>query len=586
MNKRDQYPVATLEDGAGLAIEKNYYDITDANIVSRTAAYNAASGSSYPNNNGNPPYNTNPGSTTAAESQKLYKLNGSTGSKTGLGITLKVMAGDEVFIYGKSFYHLNAAQTPNNTFGIIVNNLLGLFAGTNAVAGAGKGATAAALTSSPTIPAATQNILNNTPATAAGQPKAYINWILFNEQFQPVLSGSSADRVGVAEEIKSHQQQVQIGTSGYLYVYCSNESDVDVFFDNLQLVHQRGALLEETHYYPFGLTMAGISSKAAGSLDNKYKFNGIEQNNDLDLNMLDAYFRNLDPQTGRFWQIDPKLESEEMQSPYSAMNNNSILYADPLGDIVRNAHDEEVNLARQRRDAANAALKASMQKLKVEDKNISRKDFLAAGHTKEEWKDFKSTRNSADKAESRLTTATKNQFDAQEDINQMQHDNPTLFNAVNNWPIDVFVGRTDNGAIVDAGGGGNAIRANGNTIEGRMFNLDDLSAGSDQWRQGIAIWTLNGRGQDVTIVKHEFGHAASMYGGVAALGIGAIPYGGDGNPTNAVDYVRNFSRAWGAACGDCRAGSACNPTSAAAIAAERLPVEAADRYARRINPNR
>jgi hypothetical protein len=238
--KVDQYPVATLEDGAGLAIEKNYYDITDANIVSRTAAFNAASGSSYPNNNGNPPYNPNPGSTTAAESQKLYKLNGSTGSQTGLGITLKVMAGDEVFIYGKSFYHLNAAQTPNNTFGIIVNNLLGLFAGTNAVAGAGKGATAAALTSSPTIPAATQNILNNTPATAAGQPKAYINWILFNEQFQPVLSGSSADRVGVAEEIKSHQQQVQIGTSGYLYVYCSNESDVDVFFDNLQLVHQRG----------------------------------------------------------------------------------------------------------------------------------------------------------------------------------------------------------------------------------------------------------------------------------------------------------------------------------------------------------
>ncbi len=102
-------------------------------------------------------------------------------------------------------------QTPNNAFGIIVNNLLGLFAGTNVVAGAGKGATAAALTSSPTIPAATQNILNNTPAMAAGQPKAYINWILFNEQFQPVLSGSSADRVGVAEEIKSHQQQVQIG---------------------------------------------------------------------------------------------------------------------------------------------------------------------------------------------------------------------------------------------------------------------------------------------------------------------------------------------------------------------------------------
>jgi len=119
-----------------------------------------------------------------------------------------------------------------------------------------------------------------------------------------------------------------------LYIYVSNESNLPVFFDNLGVTHTRGPLLEETHYYPFGLTMAGISSKALsfGEPENKYKFNGIEQNNDFDLNMYDAFYRNLDPQIGRFWQIDPK--PTETISPYAAMMNNPIRFSDPLGDTT------------------------------------------------------------------------------------------------------------------------------------------------------------------------------------------------------------------------------------------------------------
>ena len=63
-----------------------------------------------------------------------------------------------------------------------------------------------------------------------------------------------------------------------MLVYLSYETvSRNVFSDNLVVQHYTGPLLEETHYYPFGLMMAGKSSKAAGGLENKIRYNGKEQ---------------------------------------------------------------------------------------------------------------------------------------------------------------------------------------------------------------------------------------------------------------------------------------------------------------------
>lgn len=92
------------------------------------------------------------------------------------------------------------------------------------------------------------------------------------------------------------------------------------------------------HYYPFGLTMAGISSKALnGILENKkQKFQGQEfsHNEFSDGSGLDMYefkWRMHDPQTGRFWQIDPLAEKYVHNSTYAFSENKVIAHVELEG---------------------------------------------------------------------------------------------------------------------------------------------------------------------------------------------------------------------------------------------------------------
>ncbi|HET7114937.1 MAG TPA: RHS repeat-associated core domain-containing protein, partial [Hanamia sp.] len=89
-------------------------------------------------------------------------------------------------------------------------------------------------------------------------------------------------------------------------------------------------------YYPFGLTMAGISDKSAGGLENRFQFLDKEkQSNEFSdgsgLEEYDLGARFYDPQIGRFHSIDPLSEYMCRWSPYTYGFNNPVRFADGTG---------------------------------------------------------------------------------------------------------------------------------------------------------------------------------------------------------------------------------------------------------------
>ncbi len=111
-------------------------------------------------------------------------------------------------------------------------------------------------------------------------------------------------------------------------------------------------LLEENHYYPFGLKHTGYNSNQYQFVEvengadyfinieqlpdgytsaYKYKYNGKEYQDELGLNMYDYGARNYDPALGRWMNIDPLAEKAPAWSPYRYAFNNPLRYSDPTG---------------------------------------------------------------------------------------------------------------------------------------------------------------------------------------------------------------------------------------------------------------
>lgn len=310
------YPPASLET-AQLTNERLIYSKVDTGRVNKSIV------SGYP-------------SDTYTNPNDYIQKTGTNGVKVGTGVVLKVMAGDQFNLRVSSWW--SNAASPNSPVSPL-NDLVAALAG-SVGALPGKPSATELINSGVLSPSAT-GFLNSESGYVTSKPKAFINWILFDERFNYVANSSGFEQVGSSGVFTTHtRNNLVLAKSGYLYVYVSNETpNIDVFFDNLQVTHIRGPLLEESHYYPFGLTMAGISSQALRNnyVENKYKFNAATELSNKEfsdgsgLDIYETAFRGLDPQLGRFCQIDPLSSVAYRWSPYTFSWNNPVLFADPDG---------------------------------------------------------------------------------------------------------------------------------------------------------------------------------------------------------------------------------------------------------------
>ncbi|SHN25005.1 DUF6443 domain-containing protein [Chitinophaga sp. CF418] len=275
----------------------------------------------------------------------VAKLNASSGQKIGPSLVLRVMAGTVVQFGSKAYYTSSSANTSGSTAASMTTAILQAFGTVGVIdgvhAGGGPGSPIVTSFNSGTY----TDLLQQDPnQNQSAQPKAYLSYVAFDDMFNMIDENSGVKQVqGSANSLLTLSGQVTIKKTGFFYIYTSNESATDVYFDNIIVNHLDGPLLEENHYYPYGLSMAGISSrslKGVGYPENKLKFSGKEYqdkefSDGWNLELYDFGARMYDPQIGRWHVPDPLSSKFPSVSSYVYALNDPAFYVDPDGmDVV------------------------------------------------------------------------------------------------------------------------------------------------------------------------------------------------------------------------------------------------------------
>ena len=307
----------------------------------------------------------------------------------------------------------------------------------------------------------------------------------------------------------------QNGTS-YTFNYVFNFTD---HLGNIRLSYSQDPstnvlkIIEENHYYPFGLKHTGYNSDQMMYVKEEYivtikpkppliktvynyKYNGKEWQDELGLNVYDYGARGYMPDIGRWGQIDPLAEMYRRHTPYAYAVNNPVYFLDPDGMKVINGDEAARDKALNERDAKKAEFNS-----KYSSSDMKRKDFSS----KKEFKTYKSAKEGLANAESSYKSAENKFQTTQASIDAFKSVDPEGFAQVDNLTnsrtgtnIDVIVKNDPNLNPVYGGASTAPLGPTKKTGElGGDGNIYVTFSGKSRFSAGETI-------------AHEFGHAVGI----------------------------------------------------------------------------
>ncbi|MBE9668120.1 RHS repeat protein [Mucilaginibacter boryungensis] len=276
-----------------------------------------------------------PGSTNPYDVQAAHLDGSDAQRRIGTALLMSVMAGDKFDISATSYYDTNSAgmttyADPNSMLNAITTSLVN---GVGGYASEGNNtAMVSSLFTTSNYLGIYEGVLDN--LTDYTRPRAFINYLVFDQGMNLVPQQSGAVQVSGTPgswQVIGTSGPITIGQNGYVSIYMSDEQFLPVYMDQLHVTYYRGRLIQEQHYYPFGLPINPVTS--SGTLPSNTQIEGNDTHKELGLNQSDFNFRQYDYQIGRFTSIDPIAGSmgQEDMSPYHFVGNDPANFIDPRG---------------------------------------------------------------------------------------------------------------------------------------------------------------------------------------------------------------------------------------------------------------